>query len=197
MLALASDTCAETLPGAIVDILMDGSVDISPDSIRVVPESDLLHLAGVARSTWKNWTKQTSISESATGAYGEVEVVELVVFERLVEALGLRNAGLAWPGAREAVISGCLALSLADEEVLDGIIDLRTLSVELSASADELQSVVHRNVPTPRAYAVFPLAEIAQEARRGFWRRAVEPGQLAGDRRRRSGRNGSRKQASS
>lgn len=161
-------------------------MDRPTDSIRVVAETDVLSLARIARSTWKNWVGKGLINEPANGMYGESDVVELVAVEQLVEWTDLGRALTAWKGCRDRVLAMALALDLADPTALDAVIDLHTLDVVLATDATELHGIVRAHRPFPRGQLVLALSELVCEARRGFWKRAVPSVDLTKDKRRKA-----------
>jgi hypothetical protein len=157
----------------------------------------MLELARVARSTWKHWTTQQIVAEPEGGLHGEGAVVEAVVVALLVEALDLRRVKLAWNDARADVVQACLALPLDTRANLSAVVDLHAWELALARGADELHEAVHAPKPFPRGQVVIPLADVVQEARRGFWKRAQPAGDLAKDKRRSRRKGDSRDSASS
>lgn len=86
-------------------------MDTTADSIRFVGEADLLELARVARSTWKNWLRAGVVGDAPDGLYDEPAVVELVIVAVLVGALEMRQVGSAWRRARDDVLRQALSLA--------------------------------------------------------------------------------------
>lgn len=169
-----------------VGIIVGISMGESPDSIRVVGEADLLDLSRVARSTWQNWIKQGAVSDPRRGHYGEAEVVGLVVASRIVDAIGLHKAALAWPRACAATVESALAMPLDGSARLDLVIDLFGLEIAAIETAEALDLALHPEVATPRVFAVIAAGKAIREARGAFWNRAVPPATLRQDRRRRA-----------
>jgi hypothetical protein len=101
-----------------VDIVVDTSMDASADSIRVVGEADLLQIARLARSTWKNWCKRGLLREAPGGLYGEDAVVATVVGGMVVQALGLRRGIAVWARVQDRVVADLIAQPLDDERHL-------------------------------------------------------------------------------
>lgn len=143
-------------------------MDTSADSIRVVGQADLLELARVARSTWHHWTTQGIVVEPPTGLHGEAEVVEAAVVALLVDALEPRRAKPVWMSPRHEVVNACLALPLDKPADLSAVVDLHAWELVLAEGAEELHRAVHASTPFPRGRVVIALADVAQEARRGF-----------------------------
>jgi hypothetical protein len=167
-----------------LDIVLDVTMDVPADSIRVVGQADLLQLARVARSTWNHWIKEGVVGESGRQLYDEAEVVEAVVVGLLVDALDPRRAKAAWLAAREEVVSACLALPLDEPADLTAVIDLHEWRLTLARGPDELHGAVRAPAPFPRGRVAIALADVAQEARRGFWTRAQPAAELSKDKRR-------------
>lgn len=168
----------------IVDISVVASMDTSADSIRVIGEADLLDIARIARSTWKNWIAQELIDEPADGLYGESKLLEAVVVALLVSALDLRRAKAVWASARGTALDHCA--QLAPDGTLHGVIDLHTWEMSMASGARAVFAAVRRPRPFPRGYVVVDLGEIIPEARAAFWKRAGPAAALKADRRRKS-----------
>jgi hypothetical protein len=165
-------------------------VNASTDSIRVVGEKDLLRLARVPRGTWNAWIRNGHFQGSPTGLYGEGEVVSATVFNVLAEAIALRDAGIAWRDCGEAISEACIRLPPDGDEPLVLVVDVHALDGTAVTSASELFSVIHDRVPSPRGWIAIPIAALAREARRGFWRHAKSAADLAKDGRRKVGSPG-------
>jgi hypothetical protein len=162
-------------------------MNASTDSIRVVGEKDLLRLARVPRGTWNAWIRNGHFEDSETGLYGEVEVVSVTVFNVLAEAIALRDAGIAWRECGSTVSQACVRLEPDGEEPLVLVVDIHTLDGVTAATATELLAAVHSPVPSPRGWIAVPIAGLAREARRGFWKHAKSAIDLAQDGRRKVG----------
>jgi hypothetical protein len=160
-------------------------MDTSPDSIRLVGEGDLLALARVARSTWKNWARQGLVEERDDGLYGERDVIEAVVVRLIVEAVGLRAATAAWGPVRQLALQR-LEPPQADPAEVRTVIDSHTWQLVVATDADELLEELRRTTPFPRGRVVVPVGPAVAEARSAFWPRAAPARDLRRDRRRRA-----------
>jgi len=167
-----------------VGIFMGTSMGNTADSIVVVGERDLLHIARVARSTWQNWVKKGLVSETSDGRYGEREVIRTAVAALVVSALDLPRAKLVLDAIGGSAEETCLRLKLDGDDLSDVVIDLHSFSAVLVSDATSLSAAVHAPVVTPRPYVLVPLAETARDARRVFRRLAAPRKALAGDGRR-------------
>jgi hypothetical protein len=156
----------------------------SSDSIRVVGEKDLLKLARVPRGTWNGWIRQEHFEGNDSGLYGEREVISVAVFNIVTDALSVREAAIAWRDCGSAVVNSCIQLPLDGEEPLVLVIDAHALDGAAAASPEELFDAVHSLVPSARGRIAIPIAALAREARRGFWKRARAASDLAQDKRR-------------
>jgi hypothetical protein len=159
-------------------------MDTSTDSIRVISEADLLDIARIARSTWKNWITKELVDEPANGLYGESELLEAVVVGLLVSALDLRRARAVWSSARRAALDRCACLTA--DGTLHGVVDLHTWEMLMTSGAREVFAAVRRPTPFPRGYVVVDLSEVIPEARAAFWKRAGPAAIFTADRRRKS-----------
>jgi hypothetical protein len=80
----------------------------APDSIVCVDEGTLLRIAGVARSTRRNWVKQSLIDDRSDGRYYEQDVLETALVALIVKATkGLVDARLVWHSNRDSLITRC------------------------------------------------------------------------------------------
>ena len=165
--------------GSIWNIFTNAIMNAYTDSIRVVGEKDLLRLARVPRGTWNAWIRNGHFEDTATGLYGEDEVVSAAVFNVLAEALALRDAGIAWRSCGAVVSDACVRLPPEGDEPLVLAVDAHTLDGAAVASADDLFTAIHSPVPSPRSRTVIPVAALAREARRGFWKLAKPATELA------------------
>lgn len=157
----------------------------STDSIRCVGEADLLEIARVARSTWRNWSKQGVVEVPPTGLYGEAHAVEASLVALFVTALDLRQAAGCWRPARERVLELAVAQPRDDDlSAFDVVIDLHRWELNAAVDRDALVAVLHRPTPFPRGRLVFDAAHVVADARTAFWARAVAAAELKGDKRR-------------
>lgn len=161
----------------------------SSDSIRVVGEKDLLELARIPRGTWSAWARKGHFEDSASGLYGESEVISAAVFNLLADALLPRNAAIAWKDCGQAVVHACLQLPLDSEECLVLVVDSHLLDGAVATKPEELFEIVNGHVTSPRGWITFPIAALAREARRGFWKRARPASDLVRDKRRKVAQN--------
>src|ERR1700754_222914 len=104
----------------------------SPDSIRFVGEQDLLRLARLPRGTWSGWDRNGHYEPNESGLYSEADVVSVVLFSLLADAMPLREAGIAWQRGGAAIIEACLALPLEGCERIAIVLD--TLSLQISVA---------------------------------------------------------------
>lgn len=160
-------------------------MDASADSIRVVGEVDLLDLARVARSTWKNWARQGLVEEPEDGLFGERAVIEAVVVQLLVDAVGLRAAIAAWRTTGDMVLQQLDATVGAPPDEIRLLMDLHSWGLVLAPAAEALLNELRRPAPFPRGQVVVTVGPAVAEARNGFWVRALPASRLRRDRRRR------------
>jgi hypothetical protein len=158
----------------------------SPDSIRLVGEQDLLRIARLPRGTWGGWDRNGHYAPKENGLYSEADVVSVVVFGLLADAVPLREAGIAWRDGGGAIVQACLALPLEGCERIAVVLDTHSLRVVVASSAGELFDWIHAPVPAPRAWVALPVGEVVREARRGFWLYAKPAAELAQDGRRKA-----------
>lgn len=160
-------------------------MDTSSDSIRVVGEGDLLELAGIARSTWKNWTREGLVQEPVEGLYSEHDVIEALVVRLVVEAVGLRTAVAAWRPVRDEVLAGLAALQPGERPDRWLVIDAHTWLLALASVSADLLEQLARGMPSPRARVVVTVGPSVAEAKSAFRSRALPVRDLRKDRRRR------------
>src|ERR1700742_424718 len=110
----------------------------SPDSIRLVGEPDLLRIARLSRGTWSGWDRNGHYALNENGLYSEADVISVVVFGLLADAVPLQEAGIAWRGGGAPIVQACLALSLEGDERIAIVLDTHSLRVTAAASAEEL-----------------------------------------------------------
>lgn len=158
----------------------------SPDSIRLVGEQDLLRLARLPRGTWSGWDRNGHYAPNRRGLYSEADVVSVVLFGLLADAVPLREAGIAWRDGGGAIVEACLGLPLEGSEQIAIALDSHSLRVALVSSGGELFDWIHTPVPAPRPWIALPVGEIVREARRGFWLYAKPAAQLVRDGRRKA-----------
>lgn len=157
-------------------------MDASPDSIRVVGEADLLALARVARSTWRNWIKQGVLVPPKDALYRETDIIEAVLVATVIDALDLRLAAATWPMVGERLAHAVAAARTERGVFL--IADPFDWGMEIRVGANELASAVRQRVASPRSYVVVEVGAIVAEARNAFWKRARPTREFAADRRR-------------
>jgi hypothetical protein len=163
-------------------------MDTPSDSILVVAEKDLLHIARIARSTWHNWISKHFLGDSSEGHYRERHVISALVAALVVDSLDFRRAHRIWGHESAKIEDAALALAIDGTTSCDLVIDLHTLETGIARSAEELHDLTHPEVVAPRGYVVVPVAAAVREARRVFWKLAVPPGSLKADRRTKSSR---------
>lgn len=161
-------------------------MDASSDSIRVCGERDLLQLAGVARSTWKNWARKGLVQENDDGLYAEMDVVETLAVRLIVEAVGLRAATAAWRLGRHDTLRGLESLGVDQADETRLVIDQHTWQLALTMGAEALLDELKRPAPFARGHAVVTIGPAASDARSAFWARALPRDDLLKDRRRRT-----------
>jgi len=171
---------------SIWSIVLSTIVSVSSDSIRLVGEKDLLELARVPRGTWSAWVRNGHFEDSDNGLYGEIEVVAAAIFNVLASALPIRKASIAWKDCGSAVTGACIQLRLDGDDPLVFAIDVHALDGAATGDASELFDLVHSPVPSPRGWIAIPIADLAREARRGFWKHAKPASELTRDKRRRT-----------
>lgn len=66
-----------------------------PDRTLRVPEKELLRIAGIARSTWRDWVKAGLLFDRQ-GIYSRQDVLDAVVVTALRAALSLEDTRSAW-----------------------------------------------------------------------------------------------------
>ena len=182
---------------SIWSIVLSTIVSVSSDSIRLVGERDLLELARVPRGTWSGWIRGGHFESSDSGLYGENEVVAVAIFNVLASALPIRKASIAWKDCGSAVTDACIQLRLEGDEPLVFAIDVHALDGAATGDAGELFALVHSPVPSPRGWIAIPIADLAREARRGFWKHAKPASELSRDGRRRTAKRDTRSSSSS
>lgn len=158
----------------------------SPDSIRLVGEQDLLRLARLSRGTWSGWDRNGHYGPNENGLYSEADVVSVVLFGLLGDAVSLRDAGIAWRAGGAEIVEACLALPLDGRERIAIVLDTHSLGMTTVSSGEELFEYIHARVPAPRPWVALPVGEILGEARKGFWLHAKPAAELARDRRRKA-----------
>jgi hypothetical protein len=158
-------------------------MDIDSDSIRLIGEADLLELAGIARSTWNGWVKSGYVTPPSTGLYDECDVVGAIVLRHLGDCLPMSKAAIAWRDCEIDLIACCTG-GVEQKTTLDLVVDLHTLAARPTEGPDQLLEALHAPLPSPRPRVVIVLAEILQEARAGFWRRARPASDFSDDKRR-------------
>jgi hypothetical protein len=95
------------------------------------------------------------------------------------------------------VIDACVQLRLDGDDPLVFAIDVHALDGAATGDAGELFDLVHSPVPSPRGWIAIPIADLAREARRGFWKHAKPASELSRDGRRRTAKRGTRSSRSS
>ncbi len=172
-------------------------MSVSSDSIRLVGEKDLLDLARVPRGTWSGWIRGGHVESSDSGLYGENEVVAVVIFNVLASALPIRKASIAWKDCGSAVTGACVQLRLDGADPLVLAIDVHALDGVATGDPSELFDLLHSPVPSPRGWIAIPIADLAREARRGFWKHAKPASELSRDGRRRTAKRNTGSSSSS
>jgi len=158
----------------------------SPDSIRLIGEQDLLRLARLPRGTWSGWDRNGHYAPNESGLYSEADVVSVVLFGLLADAVSLREAGMAWRNGGTAVVEVCLGLPLDGNERIAVVLDTHSLRITVASSGEEIFDRIHESVPAPRPWIALPVGEIVEEARKGFWLFAKPAAELARDGRRKA-----------
>src|SRR4051812_4264920 len=157
-------------------------MDASPDTFRVVGEADLLEMARVARSTWKNWAQSGLVDEPANGLYDEGAVVEAVGVSLLVQGLELRPAATAWRAARAAALDALDAARAANPDDVRLVVDPYTWELVVTADESSLLQQLERRLVHPRSQIVISVGGVAAEARRAFATRSAPAVEFQSDR---------------
>jgi len=72
------------------------------DGQREISEERLCEIAGVKRSTRRNWARIGLLNASRPG-YDEQDAIELAVLDRLKDRLGATDAPIAWRQIRDSL----------------------------------------------------------------------------------------------
>lgn len=161
---------------------MARTIPPAPDSIVCVDEGTLLRITDVARSTRRNWVKQSLIDDQSGGHYYEQEVLETALVALIVKATkGLADARRVWHSNRDRLLRA--VASAPDGKDLALVLELRLLRGTLASSAARIGPATRPFEP----FVLIPVGPYAAEAREGF-RRFAAPPRAKPDSRRREGR---------
>lgn len=150
------------------------------DALAWIPESELLSLCGVPRSTLQSWVKSGFDLELSgrRAAYGLPEVVTVFVLGKVREYLPPKKMFGAW---RELVSSGELdkvaaaAVDLVDspspDDAFDIVVDPKYSMFSVCFSDDELLAIV-RDAGDPRGLVVVDALEACRKTVGAFRRSA-------------------------
>jgi hypothetical protein len=165
-----------------MDRFMARTITPAPDSIVCVDEDTLLRITGVARSTRRNWVKESLIDDRPDGRYYEQDVLVTALVALIVKATkGLADARRVWHSTRDSLLSA--VASVPEEKDLALVLELRLLRGTLTSSAAQVGPATRPFEP----FVLIPVGPHAVEAREGFRKFAVPPRAKA-DGRRREGR---------
>jgi len=157
---------------------MARTIPLPPDSIVCVDEDTLLRITRVARSTRRNWVKQSLIDDRSDGRYYEQDVLETALVALIVKATrGLTDARLVWHSNRVSLLSAVAGAS--DVEDLALVLELRLLRGALAISAAQVGPATRPFEP----FVLIPVGPPAAEAREGFRIFAAPPRTKPGRRR--------------
>jgi hypothetical protein len=149
---------------------MTETMSSAPDSIVCVDETALLRITGVARSTRRNWVKQSLIDDRSDGRYYEGDVVDTVLVALIVQATkGLDDARRVWHATRNSLVE-----AVADPERsndLSLVIELRLLRTVVTRSAAEVGLAARPFEPL----ILIPISPRTEEAREAFRTFAAPP----------------------
>jgi hypothetical protein len=149
---------------------MARTIPPAPDSIVCVDEDALLRITGVARSTRRNWVKQSLIDDRSDGRYYEQDVLETALVALIVKATkGLADARLVWHSTRDSLLSAIAGV--ADGKDLALVLELRLLRGTLASSAAQVGPATRPFEP----FVLIPVGPHAAEAREGFRTFAASP----------------------
>lgn len=115
-------------------------------------QSKLCDIAGISRGTRARWAEAELLSKGAQ--LGELDLIEAVVFGRLVKELGVDDARIAWPDIRPQ-------LRALGSGQLDVVYDLQDHRAHLTRTADEVYEVSS----TGRLLRILPMQERLDAAR--------------------------------
>jgi hypothetical protein len=157
---------------------MAKTIPPAPDSIVCVDEDTLLRITRVARSTRRNWVKQSLIDDRSEGRYYEQDVLETALVALIVKATkGLTDARLVWHSNRDILLSAVAGAS--DGKDLALVLELRLLRGTLTSSAAQVGPATRPFEP----FVLIPVGPSAAEAREGFRTFAAPPRTKPGRRR--------------
>jgi hypothetical protein len=159
---------------------MARTIPSAPDSIVCVDEDTLLRITRVARSTRRNWVKQSLIDDRSDGRYYEQDVLETALVALIVKATkGLADARLVWHSNRDSLLAAVAGAS--DGKDLALVLELRLLRAALASSAAQVGPATRPFEP----FVLIPVGPPAAEACEGFRTFATRPRAKPGRRRER------------
>lgn len=157
---------------------MARNIPPAADSIVCVDEGTLLRITRVARSTRRNWVKQSLIDDRPAGRYYEQDVIETALVALIVKATkGLTDARLVWHSNRDSLLSAIAGTS--DGKDLALVLEIRLLRATLASSAAQVGRATRSFEP----FVLIPVGPPAAEAREGFRTFAAPPRTKPGRRR--------------
>lgn len=136
------------------------------DGLLWVPETRLVSLVGIPRSTYQSWEQEGLLTRSATGAYAESDVIETIVIAAIRAQLPLAATGNAM---RQMRASGAVAdlvdraRALQADELFDLVIDPHRATVVVCDDTRSLVAAVH-DQHVARTVTVVPLARTLSDA---------------------------------
>jgi hypothetical protein len=152
----------------------------SSDALAWIPESELLSLCGIPRSTLQSWVKSGFDLELSgrRAAYGLPEVVTVFVLAKVREHLPPKKMFAAWrelvsSGEIEKIASAAVDLrkSPAEDDAFDIVVDPKYSIFRVCFSDAELLAMV-RDAGDPRSLVVVDALEAIQKTVGAFQRAA-------------------------
>lgn len=149
---------------------MTETISSQPDSIVCVDEAALLRITGVARSTRRNWIKQSLIDDRPDGRYYEKDVLETALVALIVRATkGLDDARRVWHSTRRSLLAAVASSPDADGIFL--VLEFRLLRATVASSVAEIGQAARPFEPL----VLIPISPQTEEARSAFRTFAAPP----------------------
>jgi hypothetical protein len=134
-----------------------------PARRRLLSEERLCEIAGVNRSTRRNWAERGLLHIRTSGCQS-IDAVELVVLDRLTDVLGGTDAPIAWLQVRADV-------GAAEHDELDLIFDTQHKEAQLLSAGAPLELARLRH---GRPIRVVPMTEAIRDIKAAFDRVTAE-----------------------
>jgi hypothetical protein len=150
------------------------------DALAWIPESELLSLCGIPRSTLQSWVKSGFDLELSgrRAAYGLPEVVTVLVLSKVREYLAPKKMFTAWrelvsSGEADRIVSAAVVLrgSTSDEDAFDIVVDAKYSMFSVCLSDAELLATV-RDAGDPRSLVVVDALDAVRKTVGAFGRAA-------------------------